>query len=120
MKIWLDDCRDPLTHNPGRTDRAMKVLLKHGREDWTWVKSVDKAKELIAQGNINVLSCDNSLGTGVVEGWTLLDWLEEKAFTDKDFPIPEYIYVHSSDTNRVVSMLMAIANIKKYECERNR
>lgn len=98
-------------------DRATKILLNYGRNGWTWVKTVAEAKEVLNQGDVLVLSCDNDLGTKE-EGYMLLNWLEEKAFTEPDFPIPKYIYVHSHNIDRIVPMQQTINNIKRIE-ERN-
>jgi len=117
IKVWMDDYRDPKTYDGDWErpyDRASKVLWKYGR-DWVWVKTVEEAKEVLAKGNIEVLSCDNSLGMGFAEGYTLLDWLEEKAATNPVFPIPTHLYVHSSDSNRVSSMQATITNIQRFQ-----
>jgi hypothetical protein len=115
MKLWLDDLRDPMTFGERFTvpNRALKVLLSHGRNGWVWVKTVPEAKAILEHGNVTVLSCDNDLGSGLAEGYTLLDWLEEKAF-EKAFPIPEHIYVHSDDMAQLGPMQMAIDNIKRF------
>lgn len=113
MKLWLDDLRDPLIfgeHFP-TPNRAVKVLNKHGRDGWTWVKNIEEAQIILEKGGVVVLSCDNDLGEGLCEGYKLLDWLEEKAFNYPDFPIPQYIYVHSDDMAKLGSMQQTIDNI---------
>ena len=121
MKLWLDDLRDPVTFGENFTvpNRAVRVLMNHGRGGWTWVYTVEAAQAALQEGSVEVLSCDNDLGSGLTEGYKLLDWLEEKAFTDPDFPIPKHIYVHSDDMAKVGAMQQAIINIKRFE-ERNK
>ena len=113
MKIWLDDLRDPETFGTGLTmaNRALRVLKKHGRDGWTWVKTVEDAQALLGVDGVEVLSCDNDLGVGLTEGYKLLDWLEEQAMTQPDFLIPNYVYVHSDDMAKVDSMQVTINNI---------
>lgn len=115
MKLWLDDERDPMTYgeNFNVLDQATKILLLYGRAGWTWVKTVEDAKKVIENGNVSVLSCDNDLGTKQ-EGYQLLNWLEEKAATEPNFPIPEHIYVHSHNVDRVGPMQQAINSIKRF------
>ncbi len=120
MKVWLDDLRDPMIfgENFDVPNRAVKVLMKHGRTGWDWVKTVEDAQLLLENGNVDVLSCDNDLGAGLTEGYKLLDWLEEKAFTESNFQIPKYIYVHSDDVAKLNAMQQAIVNIKRFEQNR--
>ena len=116
MKLWLDDLRDPLTFGAGFVvpNRAVRVLMKHGRDGWIWVKTVPEAKAILEKGGIDVLSCDNDLGSGLQEGYQLLDWLEEKAF-EGSFPIPEHIYVHSDDMAKLEPMQQTIHNIRRFQ-----
>lgn len=115
IKLWIDDCRDPLVYgaNFKVPDRAAKILNQYGR-NWVWVKTTNEAKEILDTIQVDVLSCDNSLGLGTPEAYTLLDWLEEKAATDEKFHVPPHIYVHSSDPNRVLSMEQTIESIKRF------
>ncbi len=119
-KVWLDDERDPMIYGEGFAipDRATKILLKYGRDGWTWVKTVADGKAALANGGVSVLSCDNDLGTKE-EGYMLLNWLEEKAFTEPGFPIPKYIYVHSHNIDRIAPMQQTIDNIKRIEEKNN-
>ncbi len=117
--VFLDDERDPLVY--GMTfivpDRATRILESYGRNSWIWVKTVPEAKALIERGGVNVLSCDNDLQQPE-EGWQLLNWLEEKAATDPIFPIPEHIYVHSHNVDRIGPMQQTINSIKRILIDR--
>lgn len=115
MKIWLDDYRDPKTFglvDLGRITHVQLVLNKHGRDNWTWVKTIDEAKPLLIAGDVEVLSCDNSLQDKFgLEGYMLLNWLEEQAYTNDVFPVPQYIYAHTDDSNKRDEMNACIASI---------
>lgn len=117
MKLWLDDDRDPLTYGESFNvpDKATRILIAYGRNGWVWVKNVEDAKAILNQGNVDTLSCDNDLGAGLAEGYTLLNWLEEKAATEPSFHIPEHIYVHSHNADRKGPMQQTIDNIKKFK-----
>jgi hypothetical protein len=114
-KLWLDDERDPMTYGESFKvpDNATKILLKFGRNGWTWVKTVAEAKKVLEGGNVSILSCDNDLGVKE-EGYQLLNWLEEKAATEPDFPIPEHIFVHSHNIDRIAPMQQTIDSIKRF------
>lgn len=58
------------------------------------------------------LSLDNDLGEGRLEGYKVLDWLEETVYFDKTFPLPE-IHVHSSNASRVEYMKRAALAIER-------
>ena len=116
INLWLDDERDPMTYGESFrvADNATKILLKFGRNSWTWVKTVPEAQAILEKGNVAVLSCDNDLGVKI-EGFQLLNWLEEKAATEPDFPIPEHIFVHSHNVDRIAPMQQAIDSIKRFK-----
>ncbi len=117
MNVWLDDTRNPLTYGEGFNvaDKATSILQKYGRDVWTWVKTVQEAKAILKKGGVSILSCDNDLGAGLEEGYTLLNWLEEKAATDPNFPIPDHIYAHTHNIDRQGPMQRAIENIKRFK-----
>lgn len=115
-KIWLDDLRNPIDYNSLTTmpDRALNILNKWGR-DWVWVKDAHSAKQELSKGGFDVASFDNDLGGQIDgDGYNVLNWLEEKAATDPTFPIPQYLYAHTSNNPRAVSMEATIKSIKKF------
>jgi hypothetical protein len=113
--VFLDDVRDPITYGESFKvkDRAAKILEMYGRNNWIWVKTIEAAKPILERGGVDTLSCDNDLGDGIKEGHELLNWLEEKAFTDPNFPIPDHIYVHSHNIDRIAPMQITIDRIKQ-------
>lgn len=125
MKLWLDDERNPLTYGDGWDctaaycipTHALKVLQQYGRDGWVWVQTVEDAKRIMLSTHISVLSCDNDLGDNVPEGYTLLDWLEERAFLDPHFDIPDNIFFHSANEGRRPGAEAAIAKIEKFRGE---
>lgn len=116
MKLWLDDLRDPLIYGERftNTTRALDVLNAYGRDGWIWVKTVEDAKQVILREHISVLSCDNDLGEDIPEGHFLLNWLEEQAFLDPHFDVPDNIYFHSDNEACHEAAAYAIANINKF------
>lgn len=83
MKIFLDDIRE----TPDGWKRAYTV-----EELW------GEFNNCIAYGGtIEVVSLDNDLGEGILEGYTFLDTLEEKVFNDPNFSIPKEIRIHSAN-----------------------
>ena len=83
MKIWLDYLRTPPS------------------EEGTWCKNTTEVKALLSLSNsrwdVEVLSLDNDLGEGLDEGYTVLDWLEEKKFRNPNFAVPKKIQIHSAN-----------------------
>ena len=74
MKLWLDDIREP----PG--------------EDWTWVKTVPEAKEILESQEVSEASLDHDLGDQEPEGRTLVLWMAEHEI----WPTEE-IVIHSGN-----------------------
>lgn len=93
MKLYLDDIRP----TPIGWERS-----------YTVEETIDKLKTR----TITYLSLDNDLGEGLLEGYNVLNWLEEVIFNDPTFPIPE-ITIHSSNESRKHLMLLAIDSIKR-------
>lgn len=87
VNIYLDDCRQTPSFYDIRT--------------YTVEETIKKIKE--NEGNIEFLSLDNDLGEGLLEGYKVLDWLEEKYFVD-NFILPRYILVHSANSSAVIRM----------------
>lgn len=73
MKIWLDDIRKPPD------------------DSWTWVTTVDAARDLLITREVWVISLDNDLGGGTPEGRTLVYWMAEN---DR---WPFHVEVHSAN-----------------------
>jgi hypothetical protein len=99
MKLWLDDIRDPA-----------KRLFINNRERleldrlWTWVKTADRAIELLATGDVTFASLDHDLApehyaeeqqlpaTGAKTGYDVVCWMEEHDV----WPV-EGVVVHSQN-----------------------
>lgn len=83
MKIWLDDLRTPPS------------------EEWTWCKNTTEVKALLSLSNsrwdVEILSLDNDHGEDKIEGYRVLDWLEEKKFFVPGFVFPHKIRIHSAN-----------------------
>jgi len=102
MKIFLDDKRD----TPDGfircwwPDEVITILQK--REP------------------IEVLSLDHDLGDDSKgTGYTVLKWLEEQVFFDRNFPIPNTICIHSANPVGRMNMEAALCNIKKMIANRD-
>lgn len=117
VKLWLDDERDPRTY--AGKDLAGSVLHRYGT-DWTWVKDIEDAKPVLAAGGVDVLSCDNDLGTGHTEGWRLLEWLEREVASDPDFPVPHRIHAHTSNPVARDKMAATIESIGRLASRKGR
>lgn len=83
MKIWLDDMRTPPDSG------------------WKWFKTANDVMDWFRLNHdvheVEILSLDNDLGEDQVEGYKILDWLEEKKFFVPDFIFPHKIQVHSAN-----------------------
>jgi hypothetical protein len=93
----------------------MKVFLDDERETpdgWERTRTVEKTLILLRTKEVTHLSLDNDLGEGLLEGYCVLDTLEEIVYNDPTFPIPD-ITVHSANASRVEYMQRAIQNIWK-------
>lgn len=99
----------------------MKIYLDDERQTppgYTRTYSVSETIELIKQndGNIEVISLDNDLGSGCEEGYKVLDWIEEQAFNNKIQPIL-HILIHTANPSAEDRMMKARFNAWKYWCE---
>jgi len=93
----------------------MKVFLDDIRETPTgWHRTFTVAETItcLESRQVTHLSVDNDLGEGLVEGYEVLNWLEEAIYTDKTFPIP-VIIVHSDNSSRMLCMKKAIGSITR-------
>lgn len=100
MKLFLDD------------NYALFQTAERLSPGWTWVKTVERAKMYLDSGlEVTTLSVDNDLGEGLLEGFTLLDWLEEKVYTDPEYSPPRIISVHSMNAARLRSMQVVAQRI---------
>lgn len=95
IKVWLDDIRVP-------------------QESYIWVKTVPHLIMLIESigDQISEISLDNDLGKGLQEGYTFLDWLEEKIFTGIYTGVPK-LRVHSRNPVAKKRMEAGIRSILK-------
>ena len=98
ISIFLDDRRPKPKNGFVRTYTAAETieLIQNCQENAT---------------EIDVLSLDNDLGDGEVEGSTVLDWLEEQFFEDDTFRLPNKIVIHSDNAAARERMEMVIARL---------
>jgi hypothetical protein len=92
MKIYMDDARDT-------------------PKGWTRTYTVEQTIDALQTRMVTHLSLDNDLGEGAVEGYKVLDWLEETIYNDSTFPMPE-VTVHSSNASRVEYMHRVLKSIE--------
>lgn len=93
----------------------IKIYLDDERkepEGWDRTYTVEQTIFWLGSRRVTHLSLDNDLGEGKAEGYHVLDWLEEKIYFDKTFPLPE-IQVHSANASRVEYMRRAAKNIER-------
>jgi len=91
MNVWLDDERP-------------------APDGWYHVKTATEAIETLKMWAVSEISLDNDLGLDNEEGYDVLKFLEEKAFSDKSFHIP-IIHIHTANP---VARQAGITNIKKF------
>lgn len=83
INIWLDD-------------------LRPSPEGFIWVKNVNELIDLYnkcvfdTKEQIGIISLDNDLGEGILEGYKFLDYIEPRVILAGD-PLPEEIRVHSAN-----------------------
>lgn len=96
INIWLDDIR-----------KAPKGFIH--------VKWPNEVIDLIKKyKNVNIISLDHDLGDDKRgTGYDVLLWIEEQAYTNSLFKIPNQILVHSDNTVAKKKMLLAIQSINK-------
>lgn len=92
-KIWMDDMR-PAPEGyiwVKSVSIAIYEITRRSREvDWAWEQYVlgETDRETLERNlrvfTIEEIACDNDLGTGNVDGYKLLDWLEA---TGRNYPI---------------------------------
>lgn len=99
MKIFLDDIRQ-------EPDGWRRTL--HAGETVSLLKQCQDESV-----PVEALSLDNDLGLGEPEGRTVLDWLEEQAFTVPCFRLPDRILVHSANAPARQRMEAVIARLER-------
>ncbi len=94
----------------------MKVYLDDERatpdETWTRTYTVAETIELLETGQVEYLSLDNDLGENQLEGFRVLDWLEEQVYLHQTMLIP-IITIHSANPVRVAHMQQVIRSIER-------
>ena len=97
IKLWLDDVRDP-NH--------------YGFIGWTWVKTVEKAIELLESGQVEKASLDHDLSISAslgcaepkeVTGYDLVCWMEKNRVWPKGG-----VSVHSMNPSGAARMRQVI------------
>jgi hypothetical protein len=96
----------------------MKVFLDDLREfyDNSWIRTytVPETIALLETNEVKYLSLDNDLGEDQIEGYKVVDWLEEKAYTDPTFIVPNVI-IHSDNAVRREYMKKVLKRIRSNE-----
>ena len=91
MKLWLDDIREP----PG--------------QEWTWVKTVEEAKEILRSQEVSEASLDHDLGEDEPEGRKLVLWMAEN-----DVWPSEELVIHSGNVVGVEYMTGVVERYGPY------
>lgn len=92
----------------------MKIYMDDERvtpEGWMRTYTVEETITQLETRQVTHLSLDNDLGEGLLEGWNVIDWLEEQVYNDPTFPLPE-VTIHSANASRVEYMQRALRSIK--------
>lgn len=82
----------------------MKIYLDDERnspEGWVRTYTVEETISLIENnlGKVTHVSLDNDLGEDLLQGYKVLDYLEEKVYFDSEYPMP-HVQVHSANPVR--------------------
>ena len=96
----------------------MKLYLDDERvtpEGWTRAYTPEQAIAYLDTGLVDTISLDHDLGLEPEErnGYMVASYLEEKAYTDPDYKIPETLLVHSANPAGVANIQKAFASIKR-------
>ena len=103
IEIWLDDERDP-------NDPFVQKEF-HSRPGMIWVKTADKAIELLNGGNVSYLSFDHDLGLGQT-GYDVAKYIEEQAFNGK---LSRLMWaVHSANTVGQKNIIFAMKKAEEF------
>jgi hypothetical protein len=78
---------------------------------WIRTYTVEQTIALLEARIVSHLSLDNDLGEDL-EGYFVIDWLEEAIYNDINFPLPE-VTIHSANASRVQYMQRALESIKR-------
>jgi hypothetical protein len=92
----------------------VKVFLDDRRDTpagWHRSYTVEETLLFLETRQVTDLSLDNDLGDGLLEGFNVLNTLEEWAHFDPTFPIP-MITIHSSNASRAQSMRQVAARLE--------
>ena len=79
---------------------------------WHRTYTVEETITFLGTRQVEELSLDNDLGEGFLEGYKVVDFLEEAVYNDITYLIP-VITIHSSNAARVEYMEQAVANIHR-------
>lgn len=96
MKVFLDDCRNPLNR-------------------WVRTYTPKETIEFLKTGDIEKLSLDHDLGDddGIGTGYNVLLWIEEQVVINTF--TPPIIIIHSSNSSARLKMNAAIEQIYRLE-----
>lgn len=110
IDIFLDDLRDtPEGFKRVNTVQECidSIMSYQGQECGIW-----------GSGAIRILSLDNDLGEGQPEGYKVMDWIEEKVFTDPNFICPLYFVIHSANPAAKKRMESVITRISDFNSKK--
>jgi hypothetical protein len=99
----------------GHCGGNMKIYMDDERqtpEGWHRTYTVEETIQVLETRQVTDLSLDNDLGEGRLEGFKVLDWLEEAVYNDHEFPMP-FVTIHSSNSARVEHMKRTILSIER-------
>ncbi len=103
INIWLDDERDP--------NDPIIIKLFGTKDNWTWVKTIEEALDIITTNKINMISLDHDLGYEKT-GYDLITKIEELTFTGNLYPF--YILIHSQNPVGIQRMKTVAKRIREY------
>lgn len=120
MKLFIDDQAFELLNDGSFVRDPEKIYPGEDRKTWILFEYAEGLVDFIKlyASQINIISFDNDLGEGRMEGYQLLNLLEEEAFAGNLNLAHVDMKVHSWDVNTRPKMLSTINNIKRFS-ERN-
>lgn len=103
MKLWLDDIRP--------TPKGWK----HYKDAYGMIYALDEYASQVEE-----ISLDHDLGDGALygTGYDVMKYLEEKAHSEPEFPIPPVINFHTANPIGNLNMERALDSIQKVQHER--
>ena len=94
MKLWLDELSEPPTL------------------EWTWVRTVEEAMDLMETGAVTHASLDSDLSTDMSAGRKLVSWMAER-----DLWPTEELAIHAANPVAVEQMAGIVARYGPFDRE---